>query len=95
GIWQSVVNGFGGVRASGDGRLRISPRLPAEWHRLSFPLVWHGTPLGIVITPSRLRVAVKAPGGPPFEIECHGRVHTHPGSGSFEITLDGSPGTPR
>lgn len=28
GNWQAVVNGFGGVRITGDGILRINPSLP-------------------------------------------------------------------
>jgi len=44
GIWQCIVNGFGGVRML-NGQLRIEPRLPDAWHQLSFRINWHGEQL--------------------------------------------------
>ena len=35
GTWLALVAGFGGLRDA-DGDVRFSPRLPAEWERLSF-----------------------------------------------------------
>lgn len=55
GIWQCVVYGFGGVRVVGSD-LRIAPRLPACWHSLSFPLVWQGQPLKVVINENGMTV---------------------------------------
>ncbi|MFZ5354259.1 MAG: glycoside hydrolase family 65 protein [Bacillota bacterium] len=49
GIWQCVVNGFGGVRIK-DNKLHIEPKLPEQWHRLRFPLMWKGDLLRIEIT---------------------------------------------
>ena len=38
--------GFGGVRMEGR-ELRIEPRLPESWSKLSFPLVWQGQRLKV------------------------------------------------
>jgi hypothetical glycosyl hydrolase len=37
GIWQCVVNGFGGVRLL-DGVLRIEPNIPDNWQSLMFTI---------------------------------------------------------
>ena len=49
GIWQCVVYGFGGVRML-DGKLRIKPRLPANWNKLSYTLYWKGEKLAVTVT---------------------------------------------
>ena len=49
GIWQCVVYGFGGVRML-DGKLRIEPRLPANWNKLSYTLYWKGEKLAVTVT---------------------------------------------
>lgn len=49
GIWQSVVMGFGGLRLSGSA-LCINPKLPEEWNRLKFRVVWQRQPLEAEIT---------------------------------------------
>ncbi|WP_143788820.1 glycosyl hydrolase family 65 protein, partial [Oenococcus oeni] len=41
GIWNSVVEGFGGLRVI-DGKLRIEPHLPKEWDSLDYRINWHG-----------------------------------------------------
>lgn len=55
GVWQCVVNGFGGVRMI-NGNLRINPSLPKTWKKLSFPLNWHGDVLNICIENNTLTV---------------------------------------
>lgn len=49
GIWQCAVYGFGGLRML-DGRLRIEPRLPEAWDRLSYTVMWKGEKLGVTVT---------------------------------------------
>ncbi|WP_208615622.1 glycoside hydrolase family 65 protein [Gottfriedia luciferensis] len=49
GIWQCVVNGFGGVRML-NGQLRISPKLPKQWKELNFLIHWHGDILEVTAT---------------------------------------------
>ena len=44
GLWQQVVMGFAGIRISAA-RIFVFPRLPAQWRRLAFPLLWRGRQL--------------------------------------------------
>ncbi len=55
GVWQSVVCGFGGVRML-DGKLRIHPKLPKQWRKLSFPIYWRGDRLEVTVTHESLVV---------------------------------------
>jgi len=55
GIWQCIVNGFGGVRML-NGELRISPHLPKEWMKLDFSINWHGDLLGVSVTKDTLTI---------------------------------------
>ena len=55
GIWQCVINGFGGVRML-NGNLRISPRLPKTWSKLNFQINWLGDILKICITKNDLKI---------------------------------------
>jgi trehalose/maltose hydrolase-like predicted phosphorylase len=47
-LWQAVIFGFGGVDLRGD-TLRIEPRLPPQWHGLSFRVCWRGRTVAIRI----------------------------------------------
>ena len=58
GLWQIVVNGFGGVRMVG-GNLRINPKLPENWSRLSFSFMWKGNKLDIELTKEGMKIEVK------------------------------------
>jgi len=60
GIWQCVVNGFGGVRML-NGQLRIEPKLPDAWDSLSFRINWHGDLLEVGVKHDEFRL-VKATG---------------------------------
>ncbi len=55
GLWQCVVNGFGGVRLL-DGEIRIAPHLPKSWSRLKFPLVIKGDSLLIEVTRNLIKI---------------------------------------
>ena len=48
GTWMALVYGFGGMRDHG-GHLSFSPRLPAQWQRLKFPLMIQGMSLVVDI----------------------------------------------
>ena len=48
GTWMALVYGFGGMRDQG-GHLSFSPRLPAQWERLKFPLMIQGMSLVVDI----------------------------------------------
>lgn len=56
GIWQAVVNGFGGVRMYGE-TLHINPLLPAIWKSLGFSITWKGETLHISV--DRKRITLK------------------------------------
>jgi len=55
GIWQCVINGFGGVRML-NGELRISPKLPKAWSKLNFQINWQGDLLKICVTKEAVTV---------------------------------------
>lgn len=55
GIWQCIVNGFGGVRMI-NGSLRINPTIPDNWENLEFPINWHGDKLIVKIDKDKLKI---------------------------------------
>ncbi|AQY52381.1 trehalase [Listeria weihenstephanensis] len=55
GIWQVVVNGFGGVRML-DGKLYLHPHLPEKWTALQFPIYWKGSRLLINVTKDTIKI---------------------------------------
>ena len=55
GVWQALVFGFAGVRASAGG-LEVDPRLPDAWDALELRLKFHGHPVRIRIEHERLEV---------------------------------------
>lgn len=56
GVWQAIVNGFGGVRML-DGKLRIAPRLPRNWGMLQFNIYWKGSRLLIHVTRDKVTIS--------------------------------------
>jgi len=56
GVWQAVVNGFGGVRML-DGKLRVSPRLPKNWSMLEFKIFWKENPLLIKVSKNKVAIS--------------------------------------
>ena len=54
GNWQAVVNGFGGVRITNKGRLRINPHLPEKWKRLKFKIKWQNEEYCVDITRNKI-----------------------------------------
>lgn len=57
GLWQAVVFGFAGLRLRADG-VELDPRLPADWHELSFRLRWRGRRLSISLQQAPALVSV-------------------------------------
>lgn len=55
GIWQCIVNGFGGIRML-DGKLRVEPQLPKEWENLSFNIYWHGDKYLVNVTQDKINM---------------------------------------
>ena len=71
GLWQCVTYGFGGLRMIG-GRLRVNPRLPEKWNRLSYCFCWRGQRLRVDATKERVTVTNET-GTAPVELELCGR----------------------
>ncbi len=57
GLWQCVVNGFGGIRMN-SGELRIEPHLPSEWTNLAFVILWEGVRLKVAVNHGSFQVTV-------------------------------------
>jgi kojibiose phosphorylase len=57
GVWQTVINGFGGVRAVPKG-LQVNPVLPKAWSRLGFALYWRGAWVQLQVRQKRVEVGV-------------------------------------
>ncbi len=55
GIWQIVVNGFGGVRMIG-GNLRINPKLPESWEKLSFSFIWKNNKINVNLSKNNIEL---------------------------------------
>lgn len=57
GIWQCVVNGFGGIRMN-SGHLRIEPNLPEPWEELVFTIIWQGVKLEVLASRTGFEVSL-------------------------------------
>ncbi|HHW12060.1 MAG TPA: glycoside hydrolase family 65 protein [Firmicutes bacterium] len=75
GIWQAVVNGFGGVRLK-DGGLQIAPSLPEHWKKVSFHLIYQAVPLRITVTNEQVELEVLVKEFRPLTIGLCGRTIT-------------------
>jgi hypothetical glycosyl hydrolase len=73
GIWQIIVNGYGGVRLVG-GQLRIEPKLPADIAQIKFSIHWQGQKLQCEVTSNALKVS-KQNNGKTVEFLCGGQVY--------------------
>lgn len=71
GTWQTVVNGFAGMRVNAQGELSFAPRLPAGWEGLTFRIVFRGRTIGVAMRPQRCDLTLVA--GNPVDITVDGR----------------------
>jgi alpha,alpha-trehalose phosphorylase len=69
GVWQALVFGFGGVRDF-DGRLSLTPRLPAAWESLAFSLRFRDRQLRVHLSHDEERYVVDE--GDPLELAIRG-----------------------
>ncbi|KGM10287.1 kojibiose phosphorylase [Cellulomonas bogoriensis 69B4 = DSM 16987] len=58
GMWQALVNGFGGMRHY-DGRITFDPRLPAEWTSLTYRLTVRGHRLKVTLRQDEMDLVVE------------------------------------
>ena len=68
GAWTGLVEGFGGMRASG-GRLRFAPRLPSAISRLEFRIRYRGRRIAVTVDHERATYDLRD--GDPITIEHH------------------------
>lgn len=57
GIWNVVVQGFGGARITESG-LQIQPHIPEQWDSLEYQIMWHGVHVDVVVKPENFVVKV-------------------------------------
>ena len=72
GVWECVVYGFGGARML-DGKLRIAPRLPKAWDKLTYTLLWKGQKLEVTVTKDNTEIR-NLTGTKTVEVEVDGQV---------------------
>jgi alpha,alpha-trehalose phosphorylase len=68
GAWTGLVEGFGGMRASG-GRLRFAPRLPSAISRLAFRVRYRGRRIAVTVDHEEATYELRD--GDPITIEHH------------------------
>jgi trehalose/maltose hydrolase-like predicted phosphorylase len=68
-VWQATVLGFGGMDMTGD-ILAIDPKLPEEWHGLSYNVRWRGRTIGVRIADGKAEVTLLT--GQPMDIRICG-----------------------
>ncbi|AZR74457.1 trehalase [Anoxybacter fermentans] len=74
GIWQAVVNGFGGVRVI-DGELNINPRLPEKWEMIKFPLTWAGKKYEVEVSKRHIKIKSLDPGSNSLKLKINGQQY--------------------
>lgn len=74
GMWQCVVNGFGGVRMI-NGKLRIDPHLPKQWNRIEFSITWRSDRIRITADNKTLFIKKETGNNPEIEIEVRNRKY--------------------
>jgi len=86
GVWQALVNGFGGMRDHG-GHLTFDPRLPVGWPSLAFTLRWHGSLLRVRLTQAELSFTVEE--GDEVPLAVRGTAYTVGLGAPVTVALDG------
>jgi alpha,alpha-trehalose phosphorylase len=71
GAWTGLVEGFGGMRASG-GRLRFAPRLPSAISRLEFRIRYRGRRIAVTVDHEQATYDLRD--GDPITIEHHSKA---------------------
>jgi len=87
GLWQAVVYGFAGVRATADA-LEIDPHLPSSWKSVTVRVQWHGQPVQISV--GHDRVEVRSPAVIPVRV-CGGDTATVEGPGRSWTLMTSAP----
>jgi alpha,alpha-trehalose phosphorylase len=77
GVWNALVNGFGGFRDDGP-TFTLDPRLPEEWASLTFRLTIQGSRLRVRVEPDQVSLTLET--GELVELTVRGK--------QVEVTLD-------
>ncbi|WP_229052667.1 glycoside hydrolase family 65 protein [Aeromicrobium sp. Leaf350] len=86
GVWSALACGFGGFRDHG-GEFTIDPRLPEEWHELTYRITLHGTRVRVTVRTEEVELVVED--GDAAELSVRGeKVGVKSGS-PVTIALDG------
>jgi len=59
GLWQAAILGIAGLDMTGD-TLGIHPKLPPQWHCMSFRVCWHGRTVAIRITDGSVQAVLES-----------------------------------
>ncbi len=73
GTWQTIVNGFGGVRLI-NGKLCITPSIPKEWERIVFSVKYTGSTIKIEINHKSTELSLIF--GQPVDVILNGKETT-------------------
>jgi alpha,alpha-trehalose phosphorylase len=78
GVWMALINGFAGLRDTDGGDLRFCPRLPADWTRMRFRLIYRGSRMEVDMRPGETTYRL-LDGGPLAIVSDGRRVTISPG----------------
>ena len=85
--WTCLVTGLAGLRHT-DGGISLSPRLPAGWEKIAFPLTIRGQRLRIELTPATASYQLCS--GDTLTINHHGQPVTLTPGQATQVPLAGS-----
>jgi alpha,alpha-trehalose phosphorylase len=86
GVWQTLVNGFGGMRDRG-GQISIDPRLPPAWTHLTYRIAWRGTRLKVTVSRDSLTLDILS--GAPVALKIRGTEAEVTTQRPLVVALDG------
>ena len=81
GVWQSVINGFAGVKIASH-TLSFDPKMPKTWQYIQFSLLWKSFLLRIVVNNNEVHIRVESKQRKKLKMRIFGKNHfLHPGKG--------------
>jgi trehalose/maltose hydrolase-like predicted phosphorylase len=84
GLWLAIVLGLGEIDFTRE-TLGIDPRLPPQWHALSFCLCWRRRTMEIRITTGSMEIKLRS--GEAMGIEIAGAIHILSPGGTTRVSL--------
>jgi alpha,alpha-trehalose phosphorylase len=82
---MALVNGFAGLRDIDGYDLRFTPRLPADWRRMRFRLIFRGSRLEVEMTQESTTFTLLD--GSPLTLVSDGESFTVNGSGPVVVPV--------